>query len=272
MTLPWRTGTGPRPDLPLPPAPMRTWSGRRPLKRWRYVGVYDERVHLCVATARIGPLPLSWWAVWDRTSRTLVEATARRSLPLAPGAVELDAGLVSMSLALDEGPGVETVSPHGASYIWTRKQVPHVRGTVTVAGRTHDLDGPGFVDESVGYHARETSWMWSAGTGRLTSGAEVAWNLVTGVHDGSPSERTVWVDGVPHEVGPVRFRPGLAGIEFGEGGSLAFRAEAVRAHRENVVLMASSYEQPFGTFTGSLPGAGELASGHGVMERHDVKW
>ena len=270
MTLPWRTGVGPRPaGLALPPARMPSRQGHRPLKRWRYVGYYSDAVHLCVASARIGTLPLSWWAVWDRTAHTLVEETRR-----APMALDhVDAGVAEIRIAFEEGPGVETVSAHGSSYIWTRKQVPHITGSVSVAGRTHALQGPGIVDDSAGYHARRTAWRWSAGTGVLADGRPVAWNLVDGVHDAATSsERTVWVDGVPHEVGPVRFLPRLAGVEFAEGGALEFAAEAVRSARENLLVVASDYEQPFGTFTGVLPGAGELASGHGVMERHDVRW
>ncbi len=57
---------------------------------------------------------------------------------------------------------------------------------------------PGLLDESAGRHARRTAWRWSAGAGVAESGAAVMWNLVEGLHDGSPSERTVWVDGEPH--------------------------------------------------------------------------
>src|SRR3712207_7172060 len=50
-----------------------------------------------------------------------------------------------------------------------------------------------------GYHARHTSWRWSAGIGRAKDGRRVAWNLVDGVHDApEASERTVWLDGEPH--------------------------------------------------------------------------
>jgi hypothetical protein len=34
----------------------------------------------------------------------------------------------------------------------------------------------------------------------------------------------------------------------------------------------SRYRQPFGTFSGRLPGGLELAAGYGVMEEHDVRW
>jgi hypothetical protein len=66
--------------------------------------------------------------------------------------------------------------------------------------------------------------------------------------------------------------PDLAAVAFAEGGFLRFTAEATRARRENLLLMASDYVQPFGTFAGELPGAGALREGWGVMERHDVRW
>ena len=40
----------------------------------------------------------------------------------------------------------------------------------------------------------------------------------------------------------------------------------------NLLVMRSRYRQPFGTFTGTLPGGIELAEGYGVMEEHDVLW
>jgi hypothetical protein len=87
------------------------------------------------------------------------------------------------------------------------------------------------------------------------------------VHDApSCSERAVWVDGVPREVGPVAF-DGLR-----EVGGLRFSAAATRARRDRLLVVASDYEAPFGTFTGSVPEAGELEAGWGVMERHDARW
>ena len=38
------------------------------------------------------------------------------------------------------------------------------------------------------------------------------------------------------------------------------------------MLIRTDYEQPFGTFSGALPVAGELREGYGVMERHEVRW
>ena len=80
------------------------------------------------------------------------------------------------------------------------------------------------------------------GVGEAVSGEAVAWNVVTGMHDADDaSERTVWIDGEPHEIGAVTFGPELSGITFAEGGSLAFTGEAAREHRENLLLVATDY-------------------------------
>jgi Protein of unknown function (DUF2804) len=156
------------------------------------------------------------------------------------------------------------VSPHGDHYVWTRKRVARARGRFD--GRPFELGA--IVDESAGYHARHTAWRWSAGVGVAESGAAVAWNLVDGIHDADEaSERTVWVDGVPHEVPPLAFADDLSSV-----GAVRFSSEAVRARRENLLVVRSDYEQPFGTFSGELPVVGPLREGWGVMERHDVRW
>ena len=251
-----------RPEgIPLPPARLPLIRGGRPLKRGRCVAAFSAEAMLCAARARIGGVPVTWWAVWD--GGRLHERSYRRAgaVRMAPGHVRAAA----LELRFDEDAGVEVVSPHGAQYIWTRKQggIP-VRGTVL--GRP--FEGFGFVDDTAGYHARRTSWRWSAGVGVAESGARVAWNLVDGVHDGpESSERTVWVDGTPHHVAPQPFAADLSAV-----GDLRCEAVAVRARRERLLVFASEYEQPFGRFTGALPHAGPLREGWGVMERHDVRW
>jgi hypothetical protein len=267
MRKPWR-GPGPgRPELPLPPGRMPLLRGGRPLKRWTWVGAFGPDVMLCAAVARIGPVPVSWWAIWDRASGRFVERTRRsaRGVSVAPDRVVV-AGV--LDLVVGDAAAIEVVSRHGSQYAWTRKRGGvRVRGTASVDGRSLAVDAPGLVDESAGYHARHTAWHWSAGVGELESGEPVAWNLVAGLHDDpAVSERTVWIAGEPREVGPVSF-DGLEGVA-----GLRFTAEATRARRENLGLMASEYVQPFGTFAGALPGAGPLRSGWGVMGRHDVRW
>jgi hypothetical protein len=288
---------------------MRPVRGGRPLKAWTYVGAFGPELMLCAASVRIGIVRVSWWAVWDRERRRLVQRTAR-----GRGGVEVSARRLAVAgraarleLLLGDGEPVEVVSPHGDQYAWTRKRggVP-AHGWVELGGARRHVELHAIVDESAGYHARRTAWRWSAGVGVADAGEPVAWNLVDGIHDAAEaSERTVWVSGRPHEVGPVTFGGGgaaggrpdtaasgggpshppgvevgrpdsvgadLASLAFAEGGGLWFGAEAVRARRENLLVVRSDYVQPFGTFAGELPVAGPLREGWGVMERHDVRW
>jgi hypothetical protein len=236
----------------------------RPLKRWHYVGVFRPDLMLCVGDARVAGIRQRWWAV-ALPDGSLFEG--KRGVAVEAGRVRVRGVL---DLELSRPHGVEVVSPHGRSYVWTMKLAPvHVRGTVRAGGQTFELDGDdGFVDHSAGYHERHTTWKWSAGIGRAVDGRAVAWNLVDGVHD-TPvnSERTMWIDGFAQEVPPQEFADDLSRV-----GDLDFREWSVRESNRNLLVMRNRYRQPFGEFTGALPGGLVLAEGHGVMEEHDVVW
>lgn len=278
LPLPYRGDGADRPaELVLPPRRMPLARHGRPLKRWRYVGAFGERLMLCAAEVRIGPARQWFWAVWDRERGALRERTLlwRGSAHVAvpPGRVWVDDGTVRMDLLVEPGPdAVETASRHGHEWIWTRKQCGvRVHGTVVLAGEQIALDAFGCVDESAGYHARHTAWEWTTGVGRSADGRAVAWNLVDGVHDDpDASERSVWVDGVASHVAPARFAPD--GVTTADGTDLAFTSEAARRRRDELLVFASDYTAPFGTFTGTLPGGLALAEGFGVMERHTARW
>jgi hypothetical protein len=239
---------------------------RRPLKRWRYLGLYGEDIMLCAADVRIAGLPQAFWATWDR--RDLREKTVFR-----PGGVTLrdDAarfGSARLRLQPDGDP-VAVTSRHGDSYIWTRKQP--VRATGTVDGRPVALRG--LLDDSAGYHARRTDWRWCAGVGADEAGTPLAFNIVTGVHDADVgSERTLWVGGAARELPAAAFADDLSAVSFPDGAVLEFSEEARRARSDDFKIMASDYVQPFGTFSGTLPGGVRVARGWGVMERHSVRW
>jgi Protein of unknown function (DUF2804) len=298
--------------LKLPPERMPAWRGGRPLKRWRYVGVYTPHVMLCVGDARIGPVPQRWWAVALPDGELRERTTfGRGGVTVSGSSVRVQARGVRIELELDESTGVEVASPvheerpahgrrpyprrtgrrfrdgrpaarrHGAAsghaagpYAWTRKQacVP-VRGFVELDGERMPVDGEGaFIDDSAGYHARHTTWTWSAGVGTAADGRPVGWNLVSGIHDDPlTSERTLWIEGEPVAVGSATFAEDLSEIGF-DGATLRFDEWSVREHSTNALLLRSRYRQPFGAFTGSLPGGLQLAEGFGVMEQHDVHW
>jgi hypothetical protein len=276
LHVPYRgDGTGRPVDLERMPLVLHG----RARKRWRYVGVFGEKVMLCAGVVQIGPVGQTFWAVWDRERRALHERTrlgpaGRRAVALPSGAVRLRDGGVSADLVVEPGTPVETVTPSGDAWMWTRKQGGvRVHGTVTVGGRELAVDAFGCVDDSAGYHPRETAWRWSAGVGRTEDDRAVAWNLVEGIHDARVrSERTVWVDGVPDEVAPVAFADDLGSIAFASGEELRFAAEATRRRVEDLRVVRSDYVQPFGSFAGMLPGGLRLAAGRGVMERHAARW
>jgi hypothetical protein len=224
------------------------------VKRWRWVGAFGARVMVCAAWASVGPARVSWWAVLDRSSGRFTQGYRRwwRGVIVSSSSARVDD-----TLSLTWTPGAPIEARTGET--WTRKTPLRVTGIALGI----PVDCAGLMDESAGRHPRHTAWLWSAGAGVSAAGEPVLWNLVEGMHDG---ERTVWVGGVPTHVDALAF-DGLAGV-----GDLRFKAEATRARRENLVLIASDYEQPFGTFSGSLPVAGALREGYGVMERHEARW
>lgn len=265
----------PRPEhlaeLPLPPNAMPSHHGTRPLKAWRYVGVYGPEMMLCLAQVRIGRARQSFWAVWDRASRRLYQRTAlgRGGVRFEHGQAELLERGLSLGVVLDEQPGIETICPSGRSYAWTRKQAPvRARVVMELDGARRAFDALAVIDDTAAYYPRHTHWHWSAGVGRSVDGQQLAWNLVSGVNDpASGSERSVWVDGTAREVPPCRFADDLSSVD-----ALLFDAEEGLSRNENLMLVRSRYRAPFGSFSGELPGGLRLAEGFGVMEEHEVWW
>jgi hypothetical protein len=263
---------------------MPAWRGVRPLKRWRWLGFFASEVMLCAAEVAIGPLRQRFWAA-TRPDGTLLEGSSPRSGALLAACGEslgrarlrLRAPRLEVDLELDGPagpPGIDVLSPTARGYAWTRKQagIP-ARGVVALDGRPGPAEGAAVLDDSAGHHDRRTAWRWSAGMGRGAGGERLAWNLVDGVHDApGASERAVWIDGVPVEVGPVEFAADLSAIGFSEGGELRARTWAERRSRTNLLLVRSTIRQPFAAFAGTLPGGLELAEGYGVMEEHDARW
>jgi hypothetical protein len=263
-------------SLPLPPRSIPLFQAGRLRKQWRYVAVHSPELQLCAATIAVGPVRQCFWAIWDRERGGLYEAMHKsaKAVQTREGRLIVKDGEVEIDLELDEVAGVETVTGYGRGWAWTRKQGGiKARGTVKIGGREIELAAPAIIDDSAGFPPRHVDWKWSAGVGTAADGRAVAWNFVDGIHDFlTASERTVWIDGVPIEVGPCQFAEDLSSIRFAEGGTLSFNEEATRSHRENLLIVRSAYEQPFGSFSGELPHVGALREGLGVMERHSVAW
>jgi hypothetical protein len=250
----------------------------RPLKRWRYVGVFGEELSACAARVQIGPARQSFWAL-HLPGRELRERT--RLLPrasevaLAPGRLRVRDRGVELDLELAEEAGVVALCPHGGGWVWTRKQAGiEATGTLRLdGGPPLQVRARAVVDDTSGHHDRETEWRWSAGVGEGTDGTPLAWNLVSGVNDPDHgSERAVWVAGVPSEPPPVTFAEDLTEIACADGSTMRFAARAQRRRSDRLLVLSSDYVAPFGTFSGTLPGGIPLARGHGVMEHHRARW
>jgi len=260
----------------------------RPLKRWRWVGVFGEELMACAAQVRIGPARQTFWALHLRGGTTGLrertrllprrgEVELREGSPdgSVPGLLRIRDRGVELELELREEPGWEARCPNGRSESWTRKQAGvAAHGTLRLDGsEVREVSALAAIDDSAGYHRRETEWRWSTGVGLAADGRALAWNLVEGINDPpSGSERAVWVAGVRGEAPPVHFDAALTRIGCADGSELRFAAEAERARSDNLLLVRSDYRAPFGTFAGTLPGGIELASGIGVMEWHRARW
>ncbi|HEY2632313.1 MAG TPA: DUF2804 family protein [Solirubrobacteraceae bacterium] len=258
---------------------MPLFRGSRPLKRWRYVGVFGEEFMICAATVQVGPARQTFWAVFDRAANTTAERTRmiprHGALDLAPGRFRIRDSAVLLDLALDEDSGIEATCPHGREQVWTRKQAGvRAHGTLVLGARPPvPIDALAVIDDTAGYHARVTEWWWAAGVGAGPDGTPLSFNLVRGVNDPpTGSERTVWVNGVPHEAAPVLFSTDLRTIGSEDGLELRFTPEAERSRRDNLLLVRSNYRAPFGSFSGTLPGGIPLAHALGVVEHHRARW
>ena len=249
-----------------PSDPMPLFHGTRPLKRWRYVGVFDEQVMICAASVQVGPARQTFWGIYDRANAVpgdgaTIERTRliprRGALDLAPGRLRIRDGEVLLELVLDEHDGIEATCPNGDAYVWTRKQAGvRARGTLTLGAHPPvEIEALAVIDDTAGYHARVTEWWWAAGVGSGPDGTPLAFNLVQGVNDPpSGSERAVWVAGVPREAPAVSFSADLSTIACDDSSQLSFASEAERSRSENLLLVRSDYRAPFGTFSGTLPG------------------
>jgi Protein of unknown function (DUF2804) len=256
----------------------------RPLKRWRYVGVFCEELMACAAIVRVGPAKQSFWAVYTRADeaspggrlRERTHTLLRRGVVgLAPGRMKVHDGGVALDLALEEDEGIQARCAHGDGTVWTRKRAGvRAHGTLALdGGPEREVRALAVIDDTAGYHARHTEWWWSAGVGAGADGVALAWNLVAGVNDPpTGSERAVWVAGEPSETAPVRFAADLSEIVAVDGSKLSFAPEAQRRRKESLGIISSDYTAPFGTFKGSLPGGILLANGLGVVEHHRAKW
>jgi hypothetical protein len=147
-----------------------------------------------------------------------------------------------------------------------------VDGVAGSGGRTFELGGcVAALDHTSGLLARRTRWRWAS-----ASDATTAVNLTEDFT--APYENALWTDGAVRRLPAVHFqfdptRPDDPWLIRSDDGSvdLTFVPEGRRAKRTNLVVAASSYLQPVGTFSG-LAGGLRVNGLAGVTEDHMAKW
>jgi hypothetical protein len=277
LDQPYRGSGRDRPTgVPFPPERMglfRKWVLR---KRWHYVSFWSPDLLLCAARVYVGPLANEYWGIWDRNRRSFQQRShiLRRRVGLHDDRLEIHDGDVHVEVPIEPDDEFEVYRPEGRAYIWSRKRLAaKTTATVRVGDATLTPEGTVFVDVNAGYHTRRTTWRWSAGAGVDRGGRLVAWNAITGLFDTlQHSERTIWIDGRPTEIGPVTFSDDLCAVSFEEGAELRFEQEADLRKRVGLFLIKSKYDHSFGSYTGTLPGGIELERAVGVRERQDALW
>ena len=139
------------------------------------------------------PGAAAWWAVWDGGARSRERSLRRAGSSVTPSRVLVPRRARPRRSATRRRSRSSRRTARSTS---GRASAAACACAARRSGR--EVDARGLVDESAGYHARRTAWLWSAGVGVLASGEPVAWNLVDGLHDAADgSERTVWIDGEP---------------------------------------------------------------------------
>lgn len=278
-------------------------------KKWQYVFVSTDELMLSLAIVDTGYLSTGICAVFDRGSRRLLANENPVLPPLAAhvGDAPADARLIGpgirasfrrgergievraswahteIDLRLDAdkaAAALSAVAPVGPAgrFDFTQKTVlVPAEGEVRAGNIRFQIRGElAGLDYTHGYLARDTAWRWAFAVGRSGS-RKVAFNFSEGFLQGE-GENALWSDGDPRPAGKVSFTfDGSAPLSQwrirSDDGSidLVFHPEGYRAQTIDLMLVASRYLQPFGTFSGRLRDL-TLDRLPGVTEDHTARW
>ncbi|MCF6248409.1 MAG: DUF2804 domain-containing protein [Desulfobacula sp.] len=138
-------------------------------------------------------------------------------------------------------------------------------------------------DWTNGFYPRKTFWNWACGAGKDNNGTRIGFNFSQGVYEYGLLENTVWINGSPHETGPVDFiydkkNPDQTWQILTLDGriQLFFKPEGLRFANDNLGIIKSRFIQPCGTFEGLIQIKDEtpiqFSNMGGVVEEHFAKW
>lgn len=290
------------------------WWQRLHHKRWQYVALATEQIFCGVAIVDVGWTNTAFAYVFDRQQRRLLGSFSQDGLPgltahlnhcPADGAASYfrllgnsirfwhDAQQQCYQLIVDAGgcqiqaqllpataaPSLLAIGTVADSVHATCKSAGMpLRGEVRVGQHSFSLDqGCGSYDYSNGFLERETSWRWAS-----AHDAAIGFNLQSGYF--GDQENALWLDGQLIPLARADFEYDAAQpmrpwhITTADGLlDLHFHPEGMRAENKNLLIAASRYVQPIGTFEGWVRASPEAAPRRisqlaGVTEDHFSRW
>lgn len=293
-----------------PPFARSRWWRHFHHKRWHYAALACDEVFCAVAIVDLGWTSTAFAYAFDRRARKLLATFSQDGVPgLSARVAEHAAGdsrfrFPGSRIAIDSaGPGAYRLALRcpamqiearfagatpqllavgevaGGSVHATQKSAGMaLEGVLRVGARSIALDGGvASVDYSNGLLARDTAWRWACG-----HSLALGFNLQAGYF--GANENALWLDGDIIALGPAAFdfdaRDPLAPWHVSTADGLLdlhFRPEGARSENKNLLVAASRYVQPIGTFSGWVrahPGAPALTVSNlpGVTEDHRSRW
>jgi hypothetical protein len=283
-------------------------------KRWHYVGLGNDEVFIGVAIVDVGWTCTAFAYLFDRRRRTLLADWSQDGLPglqagvsdaplagarawfRGPGAAlelrhQADDSLLlhvrTRALRIEAQLGLDGMAPPllaigpiegGIAHATQKTTALPVLGCAEVGGRRFSLDDAwAAVDASNGLLARDTAWRWAS-----AHRPDIGFNLQQGYF--GAQENALWLDGRPIPLGAAQFdfdatQPLSPWHIRTEDGllDLVFTPEGARRADRNLLIAASRYVQPVGTFAGTVRAAAdapprEVVGLLGVTEDHFSRW
>ena len=280
-------------------------------KRWHYVALCTEHIFCAVAVVDLGWTSTAFAYAFDRDDSDMLANFSQDGLPgisarLAnhaggaswfktrrsrieigspePGRYRLMLRCDHMEIDAEFGPGSSPLLlasgpiAKGSVHATQKSSGLPVTGVVRTWRDEYDLaGGVASFDYSNGLLARETEWRWASG-----HTLDMGFNLQAGYF--GACENALWLDGQVHALGPAHFLydkddPMERWHIFTEDDQLDlyFTPEGARREDKNLVVAASRYIQPIGTFSGWVRSGPDepkriVTQLAGVTEDHASRW
>lgn len=285
-------------------------------KRWQYLALATEQCFVGLAIVDLGWTNTAFAYVFDRQQRKLLIDFSQDGLPCltarvgdrpAQGArswfshigiamryehsegsryrlqVSLRKGLqieaeIDSAKAAPFACAIGPIGDGGCAHATVKSSALSIQGRVVVGGKTFDLDGGvASFDYSNGLLARDTQWRWAS-----AHSPNVGFNLQQGYFGNH--ENALWLDGELIPLGNAHFvfnpkAPLEPWVIHTDDGLLAlrFQPEGARQQSKNLLVAASYYIQPIGTFSGTVKASSRAHARQveglvGVTEDHRSRW